>query len=183
MPADQTETSNADITPALSLLDGLAPGFVLDERFEILSFLGKSGMSVVYKARHMVMDRLVTVRMLHRNLVVDADSIRRFQREAAAVSTLDHANIVAVYGFGSWKSQPYMVMEYLEGISLADVLAREHRLTKAQAIPIFGQICDALAHAHDKGVIHRDLKPSNMMSTKGDSFRWQRLRMCTAARP
>jgi len=141
----------------------LVPGAVVDGRFEIVSLLGKGGMCTVYKANHLTMDRIVALKMLNEKLVIDKDAMERFQREAKAISALEHPNIVKVYGFGAVGRVPFMAMEYLEGISLADLLKQEQRLSKERALPIFSQILDALGHAHERGIIHRDLKPSNVM--------------------
>lgn len=139
------------------------PGVVIDDRYEIESFVGKGGMSTVYKARHLHMDRLVALKFLKEGLIADNDALQRFKRESLAVSSLDHPNIVKAYGFGIAGRSPYMAMEYVQGTSLADVLKQEGRLSKEEALPLFEQILEALAHAHEKGVIHRDLKPSNVM--------------------
>jgi serine/threonine protein kinase len=139
------------------------PGVVIDERYEIVSLLGKGGMCTVYKARHLLMDRPVALKMLHEELVIDRAAMQRFQREAVAVSALDHPNIVKIFGFGLVGNLPYMAMEFLEGLSLANLVKQERRLPKERALPIFNQILDALAHAHEKGILHRDLKPNNVM--------------------
>ena len=141
----------------------LEPGFVLDGRYKIESFLGKGGMCSVFKAKHLLMDKYVAIKLLHPNLVIDADAIKRFQREAVTVSTVEHPNIVKAYGFGMFGMRPYIAMEFLHGQSLADLLKQDGKLSKELAIKLLCQICDGLAHAHSSGVIHRDLKPSNIM--------------------
>jgi serine/threonine protein kinase len=151
------------ITSQPATPDRLAPGFVLDERFEIISFVGQGGMSVVYKARQLQMDRLVAIKLLQRHLHDDDEAVQRFQREAKAVSVLEHPNIVQVYGFGCVDGLLYMAVEFLQGKSLGELLKDEQRLAPERALPIFRQICDALVHAHERGVVHRDLKPSNVM--------------------
>jgi serine/threonine protein kinase len=166
------ETSNINDSPADHLQASLPSGSILDGRFEILSFIGQGGMSVVYKARQVGMERLVAVKMLLKRLMINEDSILRFQREAVAASALDHPNIVQIYGFGVWEEQPYMAIEYLDGKNLADLVESEHRLQNERAVPIFSQILEALAHAHSKGIIHRDLKLSNVVITKpGDTVK------------
>jgi serine/threonine protein kinase len=115
------------------------------------------------------MDRLVAIKMMQSHLLGDEEALKRFQREARAVSALEHPNIVKVYGFGSYEGQPYMAIEYLQGTSLADLLKVEHRLPCDKALPIFTAICDALSHAHERGIVHRDLKPSNVMLVGQDS--------------
>ncbi|MBX9723159.1 MAG: serine/threonine protein kinase, partial [Candidatus Obscuribacterales bacterium] len=140
-----------------------SPGVIIDKRFEIISFLGKGGMSSVYKARHMQLDRIIALKMLHQKLAGNEDSLKRFRREAMAVSLIQHPNIVEVYGFGTHCDMPFMAMEYLDGESLAELLHKQTRIPKQEAVQIFAQILDALSKAHEKGIIHRDLKPSNVM--------------------
>jgi tetratricopeptide (TPR) repeat protein/tRNA A-37 threonylcarbamoyl transferase component Bud32 len=144
-------------------------GTVLADRYKVLSVLGRGGMSIVYKARHQLMDRVVAIKMLHAQLVSDPQSLNRFQLEAKAVSALNHPNIIMVYDFGiTEKGLPYLVMDYLEGMSIADIIQEEGQLEVARGVNIFMQACDALAHAHFKNVIHRDLKPSNIMLITGE---------------
>lgn len=149
-------------------------GTVLSGLYEVVSVLGRGGTSVVYKARHQLMDRLVAIKMLlwSGDTIHDDKKIRRFQQEARTTSRLNHPNIATLYDFGiSPHGQPYLVMEYLEGRSLEDMIAMEGRLPYARAVEIFTQICDAMEHAHHKGIIHRDLKPSNVLVYKDDEGR------------
>jgi eukaryotic-like serine/threonine-protein kinase len=139
-------------------------GTVLADRYEILEVIGGGGMGLVYKARHRLMNRIVAIKMLHKHMVSSADALKRFQVEAQAASCLSLPNILTIYDFGlSNEGQPFMVMDYLEGCSLGDVIEREGYLTVPRALDIFLQVCTGLAHAHSKGIIHRDLKPSNIM--------------------
>ncbi len=144
-------------------------GTTFAEKYEILSILGEGGMSVVYKARHKYMERVVAVKLLHEHLVGDPLAVQRFERESKAASSLSHQNIVTVHDFGmTKKGQAYFVMDCLEGESLGEVLERDVRLTLADSISIFKQTCDGLEHAHKKGIVHRDLKPSNLVLIKQD---------------
>lgn len=139
-------------------------GTTFADRYEILSILGEGGMSIVYKARHLYMERTVAVKLLHEHIVSDDTARLRFQREAQAVGGLSHHNIIAVYDFGLTKDdQAFIVMDCLEGLSLADILEKERRLGVERAVDVFKQTCDGLEHAHKKGIIHRDLKPSNLV--------------------
>jgi serine/threonine protein kinase len=139
-------------------------GTVFAEKYEILSVLGKGGMSQVYKARHKFMDRIVAVKVLLEHLVTDAAAVQRFQQESKAASTLNHQNIVTVYDFGQTPNgQAYFVMDCLEGKSLSDYIEEDGRLEVSRALEIFQQTCDGLDHAHQKGIIHRDLKPNNIV--------------------
>jgi serine/threonine protein kinase len=142
----------------------LAPGLTIDGKYTIESFLGKGGMCSVYKATHLILKRPIALKMLHEKLLVDDKSVQRFQREALSASRLDHPSIVKVYGFGLIDSVPYIAMEFLDGASLSQLLEiNGGRLPPPVALPIFCDILDGLAHAHERGVIHRDIKPSNIM--------------------
>lgn len=120
-------------------------------------------MCTVYRALELNMERVVALKFLRAHLTGNPEAVKRFQREAVAIAALEHPLIVKVFGFGLWQSHPYIVLEYLDGKSLAHLLATEERLPMQRAQHLFAQICDALVHAHGHGVIHRDLKPSNVM--------------------
>ncbi len=144
-------------------------GTVLADRYEILDLLGTGGMGTVYKGRHVLMKRLVAVKILHAHLVASARSLQRFQYEAQAASHLSHQNIVGMHDFGMTSlGQPYLVMDYLEGRLLAEEIGFHGFLSVERAVPIFLQICEALGHAHHKGVLHRDLKPGNIVLLDSD---------------
>ncbi len=154
-PNDQTELRPR----ALDLI-----GTVIDEKYEIISMIGSGGMSVVYKARHNMMDRVVAVKMLKPELGAIPQLLQRFRVESKAVAGLRHPNIVAVFDSGLGPNNiPYMVMDYLEGKTLSEILKREGRLDIDRAVVLFAQACDALAHAHERGIVHRDIKPSNLL--------------------
>lgn len=146
-------------------------GKVLGGHYQILSAIGAGGMSAVFKARHDMLDRIVAVKIMHSHMLTQQGSLARFQQEAKAASHLTHPNIISVHDFGvSNDEQVYLVMDYLEGISLAELLVEKGHLTPERAVPIFMQICDALHHAHHRGIIHRDLKPSNVMLINTESL-------------
>jgi len=123
-------------------------------------------MSVVYKAKHTLMDRTVAIKML--NGTNDQPAIDRFQQEARAASSLSHRNIISIYEFGMENKTPYLVMDFLGGLTLQKLIDDVKRVDTSRAIPIFRQICEGLEHAHRKGIVHRDLKPSNICLTKQD---------------
>jgi serine/threonine protein kinase/tetratricopeptide (TPR) repeat protein len=141
-----------------------AIGTIIAEKYEIQEVLGGGGMGVVYKAKHLLMQRTVAIKMLLPEVVSNEFALARFQKEAQAASSLNHPNILTIFDFGiSEKQQPYLVMDYLKGGTLAETLEKESYLHLQNGISVFIQIASALSHAHQKGVIHRDLKPANIM--------------------
>lgn len=146
-----------------NLKDPLA-GEMLAEKYCIESRIGKGAMAVVYKAVQKPIDRVVAVKILNHNYSRDMIAVKRFKLEAKTLSTLRHRNILSVLDLGNTENgQPFFVMEFLDGISLESLIEKRGPVPVARAVPIFGQICDALAYAHAQGVIHRDLKPGNVM--------------------
>ncbi len=146
-------------------------GCVLAGRYRVLEALGHGSMGRVYVADQMAMKRRVALKVIRAETlsgVADRlNLIRRFQREALAASRLKHPNIVQVYDHGSTEDGLlFLVMELLEGQTLAKVLQRQGRLPPEKAVPIAVQVCEALAEAHETGVVHRDLKPENVMLTR-----------------
>jgi serine/threonine protein kinase len=139
-------------------------GTVVGGRYEILSLVGRGGMSVVYKARNRAVGSIVAVKTLKVDLVSDEELFARFCQEAKAVQTLIHPNIVTVHEFGvTLSGQPFIVMDYLDGATLSDILEKTERLSVRRVLKIFIQVCDAIAHAHAHKIIHRDIKPGNIM--------------------
>ena len=137
---------------------------VLADKYEILDVLGTGGMGVVYKARHLLMKRIVAIKMLHESLTANEVMRKRFEQEAQAISSLNHPNILTVYDFGITEdNKPYLVVEFLEGTSLEEVLNDEGAIDSSRVMHIFKQATSGLAQAHEKGIIHRDLKPGNIM--------------------
>lgn len=144
-------------------------GKVFADRYIVESVLGLGGMSVVYKARHKLMDRVVAIKMLHNVLKQDVTALERFKLEAQAASSLSHQNVITVYDFGvTPDGEPFFVMDCLEGESLKDLIDRKDRIPYDRALSLFKQICDGLEAAHKRGIVHRDLKPANVIVTKQD---------------
>lgn len=141
----------------------LQTGEVFAEKFELLGLIGSGGMGVIYRARHLILDKVFAIKVLHAN-ANDPSLIMRFQREAKAASSLSHPNLITINDFGILNgTQPYMVMDYIPGRTLSDYLDERGTLTVDEALEFFGQIVNGVVHAHKKGVLHRDLKPSNIM--------------------
>jgi eukaryotic-like serine/threonine-protein kinase len=139
-------------------------GEIFADRYEILGILGDGGMGKVYKARHNLMKRVVAIKMLLPHLVQSGPALKRFQQEAQAASALKHPHIMTVHDFGiSDRGMPFLVMDYLEGMSLSALLQELGAVPQDRAVNIFIQACSALSHAHKNNVIHRDLKPANLM--------------------
>ncbi|MBI2810604.1 MAG: serine/threonine protein kinase, partial [Candidatus Melainabacteria bacterium] len=144
-------------------------GSLIAERLEILSVIGAGGMSTVYRAKHLLLDRIVAVKIMQVGKV-DDNAVRRFQQEAKAATALNHPNIATVREFGTAESgDPYLVMDYIEGISLSDVIKQNGSLSAERTKEIITQVCSGLQHAHSIGVVHRDLKPANVMLSKDSS--------------
>ncbi|HAA89275.1 MAG: Serine/threonine-protein kinase Sp [Thermoanaerobacterales bacterium 50_218] len=142
-------------------------GKVLGNRYEIISRLASGGMANVYLARCRVLNRLVTIKVLKEELAEDKEFLQRFQREAQAVASLSHPNIVNIYDVGEENGLPYIVMEYVEGENLKEVIRRKAPFSPQEIANIGAQVCAALAHAHEKGIVHRDIKPHNILVTTG----------------
>jgi serine/threonine protein kinase/tetratricopeptide (TPR) repeat protein len=153
-----------DGTPLTSVVEDRQPGSIIAEKYEIIEVIGTGGMGKVYKAKHTLMNRIVAIKTLLPQSVSNAVALKRFQQEAQAASALNHPNILTVYDFGiTPDGLPYLVMDFLEGTTLGDAVLDVGPLPVRRSLPIFLQVCDGLAHAHENGVIHRDLKPTNIM--------------------
>lgn len=138
----------------------------LGTRFEVLGKIGEGGMGSVYKAREIKTDQIFAVKVLKDDLAKDAAALKRFEQEAEAARNLDHANLAAVYELEALANgTTYLIMEYVEGRSLDEILKEKERLGGKKALEIFLQVTEALAYAHEKGVIHRDVKPTNIIIT------------------
>ena len=132
-------------------------------RYRLEGVLGYGGMAVVYLGYDAELDRQVAIKLLADNLASDAGLRQRFLREAKLAGRLTHPNIVHVYDAGEQDGRPYIVMEYVAGETLAEVLARERRLAPAAAVRLAMQACAGLEHAHAAGLVHRDIKPQNLL--------------------
>jgi len=165
-----TETVFTDnVTAAQSPLppEQIAPHF---PQLEILECLGRGGMGVVYKARQKTLDRMVALKILAPERVRDPQFAGRFEREAQALARLDHPHIVTVHDFGQAGGFYYLLMEFVDGVNLRQLL-RAGKLTPEEALAIVPPLCEALQFAHDRGIIHRDIKPENLLLDKNGQIK------------
>jgi len=133
-------------------------------RYQVIDQLGQGGMGIVVKASHQELDKLVAIKVLNSNLLVDETSLRRFEIEAKAGSQLSHPSLVSIFDYGvTDDGSPYLVMEYIEGRSLQEILAEAGKLSGPMLVKVFEQIAKALQYIHKRGVVHRDIKASNIM--------------------
>ena len=135
----------------------------LDGRYEIQEIIGVGGMSVVYKAYDNVDDRIVAVKILKEEFLNNDDFKRRFKNESKAIALLSHENIVKVYDVNFGEKLQYIVMEYIDGITLKEFINKQGSITWNDALFFMTQILRAVQHAHDKGIVHRDIKPQNII--------------------
>lgn len=158
LPLLSTETKDSESVPDLG------------PRYDVLEYVGSGGMGTVWKVHDKELNETFAIKVLKPELLSDETSVKRFQQEARLASDLTHANIAAIFGPGEDTSgRPFIIMRYVEGESLADILNREGKLDPERAMEIFWQIHAALVHSHMKGIIHRDIKPSNIIISRTES--------------
>jgi serine/threonine protein kinase len=139
-------------------------GAPIATRYELMEKIGEGGMGSVYRARQIATNRIVAIKFLSEQFIEDDVRRARFEQEARAASSLYHPNLVYILDFGCDENlRPYLVLEYIPGIGLDQMLKQKKHLNAHELIEIFCQICRGLAHVHHKGIVHRDLKPSNVM--------------------
>jgi len=138
--------------------------------YQIVEKIGSGGMATVFKARQPRLDRDVAIKVMHQNISQDTNFLARFEREARIVASLDHAHIVPIYDYDEHNGQPYLVMKYVQGRTLKDLL-RSEPLETDEVLHILAAVGSALDFAHGRGVLHRDIKPSNIIiDDRGDAF-------------
>src|SRR5215218_8346222 len=161
------------VTPSSSIVRGRLRSLsshvdvdTLDNKYQVEQLLGKGGMGAVYRATHLGTKRTVAVKVIHPQLSAHDQFVARFRREAEATGRLRHPNVVDVTDFGIARTTngpvAYLVMEYLDGCTLAEIVSEEGALPVAWVIDILEQVCAAVEEAHRAGIIHRDLKPDNI---------------------
>ena len=141
-------------------------GKIIDGRYEIIEEVGRGGMAIVYLAKCLVLNRYVAIKVLRPEFREDEEFIKRFKIEAQSAGNLSHPNIVSVYDVGNEGDTEYIVMEYVEGITLKQYLGAKGALPEKEAVDFAAQICSGLEHAHKKGIVHKDIKPENILITK-----------------
>ncbi|MBO4383633.1 MAG: Stk1 family PASTA domain-containing Ser/Thr kinase [Clostridia bacterium] len=143
----------------------------LDGRYEIREIVGVGGMAVVYKAYDNIDDRMVSIKVLKDEFLANEEFRRRFKNESKAIAVLSHPNIVKVYDVSLGDKLQYIVMEYVEGITLKEYIEQQGVIPWKEAVHFTTQILRALQHAHDKGIVHRDIKPQNIMLLENGSIK------------
>lgn len=158
--------ANRELKVAHKFIELISPQTVIDNKYRIESILGRGGMGHVFLATHIELDKKFALKLMNArdNDSNHAQTLARFRREAASLAKISHPNVVTVTDFGIMDNRlPYIVMEYLEGLTLRKLLANNGRLSEKQALDIARQICAGLHEAHLHGIVHRDLKPENIM--------------------
>lgn len=138
-------------------------GHLLNERYQIKGIIGGGGMANVYSARDLILERDVAIKVLRLEYANDAEFIARFDREAQSATSLSHPNIVNIYDVGEEEHILYMVMEYIDGMTLKELLQKNGPVDFEAAVAIMKQVARAIGHAHANGLIHRDIKPQNIL--------------------
>ena len=141
----------------------IVKGQKINDRYEIIRVIGEGGMANVYLANDTILNRKVAVKVLRGDLANDEKFVRRFQREALSASSLNHPNIVEMYDVGEDDGNFYIVMEYVDGKNLKQLIKRRTKLSLTEVVDIMKQLTDGISHAHDSFIIHRDIKPQNMI--------------------
>src|SRR5512134_1927239 len=140
-------------------------GMLLNNRYQLLERLGSGGMSDVFRARDLMLERSVAIKVLHEHYSQDESFQQRFRQEARAAANLSHPNIVTVHDFGLDHGQLFIVMEYVPGKDLKTLLRQRGRYSVEEAIPLIVQACAGIGYAHRAGLVHCDIKPHNMIVT------------------
>jgi len=158
--------------PSTQTLAQSLEGLLVEGKYQVLEKIGHGGMGVVYRAMHTLMDREVALKVLHSHLVDSEEFLKRFRHEAQVASKLRHPNAVMIYDYGTTGTLPYLVMEFVKGDTLKDLVSREGALNPKQLLEIMDQVFSAVTEAHRLGIVHRDLKPDNFILTKGDDGKY-----------
>ena len=144
---------------------------IIDERYKIKSLLGEGGMASVYLSDDLITRKEVAIKIIKEDTMKNPVNLTRFEREARAAASLNHQNIVKVINIGTYEGRPYMVNELIKGQTLRDVLNVRGKFSVLEACDIMYQLCSAILHAHQHGVIHRDIKPQNVYITSDSTIK------------
>ena len=139
------------------------PGTLLNQRYRVVSIIGKGGMGEVYRANDLILGQPVALKFLPKEMAKDEQILTRFRNEVRIARQVSHPNVCRVYDLSEADGQPFLSMEYVDGEDLATLLLRIGRLPQDKGVELARQLCAGLAAAHDKGVLHRDLKPANLL--------------------
>jgi beta-lactam-binding protein with PASTA domain/tRNA A-37 threonylcarbamoyl transferase component Bud32 len=156
--------------PAKKIGDPLI-GAIVERRWQILDQLGSGGMGVVYRAERVGLGKQVAVKFLHQSVAESKAAVGRFEREAKAISRLHHMHCISILDFGVYRKQPYIVMEFVQGRTLRDIIKAEGRLPVRRALEITADVCAAIDFSHRNGIVHRDIKPANVMITESGAVK------------
>ena len=157
-------SAEPDPEPAPRTRKDTCLGQVLEGKYLISEHLGDGGMGSVYKAEQLTLNKTVAIKILHKNLLQDDVQVKRFQREAWSASRLEHPHSIQIIDFGQTpEGNHYIVMEFLKGLELAEIIRRDYPLSPERIVHILSQVCSVLAEAHANKIIHRDLKPENIV--------------------
>jgi serine/threonine-protein kinase len=140
-------------------------GAILEDRYQIQERIAEGAMGVVYRGNRLSLDRAVAIKVMHASLPQAMDGRKRFEREAKLMARLEHPHCVSIIDYGMHGAKPYVVMEFVRGRSLHELIQEHGRIDPARAVDILRQVLSGLSHAHDQGIIHRDIKPANIMVT------------------
>src|SRR5262245_680861 len=135
-------------------------------KYEVIGLIGKGGIGLVYKAMDPVIGRPVAIKVMTAALSADLELLKRFQREAQSAGMLQHPNILTVYELGDFGGNPYMVMEFIEGDSLQNIIDARRKIVLEEKLGLIVQVCNGLYYAHERQIVHRDIKPGNIMVSK-----------------
>lgn len=159
-----TPRSQPSITSTSTIDEGrFPPGTLLNQRYRIVSVLGRGGMGEVYRANDLILGQPVALKFLPMEMSTDEQTLNRFRNEVRVARQVSHPNVCRVYDLGEYEGQPYLSMEYVDGEDLSTLLKRIGHLPQDKGVELARQLCAGLAAAHDKGVLHRDLKPANLL--------------------
>jgi tRNA A-37 threonylcarbamoyl transferase component Bud32 len=141
----------------------LLPGVLIDNKYQVLHAVGEGGMGTIFAGKHVALERDVAIKVMQKKAIYDDSDRERFRQEAKLLSKLMHPNIVSVHDFGETSTFYYLIMDFVDGECLSARITKFGRVDVEDTVNMLMQLCDGLAHAHQKGILHRDLKPSNVM--------------------